>query len=230
MPARERHADRGRRRARRIRRELGEELRLARITIGLSQGDLGGAADMSHTKVGRIEAGTYTAVQLDDLCALFAVLGCDLSVRAYPVASPLRDRAHLELLERLKAAIHPSIGWRTEVPFPNPGDLRAWDALLILGGIRIGVEAETRPRDAQELQRRLALKRRDGGVDRLILLLSDTRSNRAFLRVAGATLAADFPIPGRAALRALSEGRDPGGSAIVRCGPVAMHRSGAYAT
>ena len=91
--------------------------------------------------------------------------------------------------------------------------------MITVGRTRIGVEAETRPRDAQELQRRLALKRRDGGVDHMILLLSDTRSNRIFLRVAGSSLAADFPVPGRAALRALSEGGDPGGSAIVVCGP-----------
>jgi hypothetical protein len=41
-----------------------------------------------------------------------------------------------------------------------------------IAGLRIGVEAETRARDRQELQRRVALKRRDGGVDRVILLLA----------------------------------------------------------
>ena len=35
-------------------------------------------------------------------------------------------------------------------------------------------EGETRPTDIQELARRLALKKRDGGVDRLILVLKDT--------------------------------------------------------
>src|SRR5918999_5647303 len=101
VSVRERPVDRGRRLGRRIRRELGEQIRIARIAAGLSQGVLGTAIDMSHTKVGRIESGDYPAICLDELCALFAVLGCDLSVRAYPVASPLRDRAHFELLERL---------------------------------------------------------------------------------------------------------------------------------
>jgi hypothetical protein len=81
--------------------------------------------------------------------------------------------------------------------------------------IRIGVEAETRPRDAQALQRRLALKRRDGGVDHVLLCLAATRENRAFLREAGADLRIDFPLIGRTAIMALASGRDPGGSSII---------------
>ena len=103
----------------------------------------------------------------------------------------------------------------TEVPLPNPGDRRAWDAMIRLAQVRVGVEAETRARDAQELQRRLALKRRDGGVEHLILLLADTRHNRAFLRAAGESLRADFPLSGRAVLDRLAAAQDPGGSAIV---------------
>jgi hypothetical protein len=80
---------------------------------------------------------------------------------------------------------------------------------------RIGVEAETRPRDAQALQRRLALKRRDGGVDHVLLALAATRGNRAFLREAGRAFAPDFPVTGRDAIAALAAGRDPGGSTIV---------------
>ena len=65
----------------------------------------------------------------------------------------------------------------------------------------------------QELQRRVQLKKRDGGVDRLILVLADTEWCRRLIRLND--LADTFPIPGRAALRALAEGRDPGGDAIV---------------
>ena len=81
--------------------------------------------------------------------------------------------------------------------------------------VRIGLEAETRGRDSQALQRKLALKRRDGNVDHVILLMADTRHNRSFLRAAGEGLHRDFPIPGRIALERLSEGRDPGGSSII---------------
>jgi hypothetical protein len=96
---------------------------------------------------------------------------------------------------------------------PIPGDKRAWDRVLRGAGVVIGVEGETRPTDMQELARRLSLKKRDGGVDHLILVLSDTEWCRRLVRLND--LGEAFPIPGRAALKALGEGRDPGGDAIV---------------
>ena len=148
------------------------------------------------------------------LATIAAVLGLDLSAKLYPAENPLRDRGHMALLERLRARAHPSFTWRSEVPMGPAGDLRAWDAMLIGAGVRIGVEAETRMVDAQALARRLALKRRDGDVDHVILLVADTRGNRAVLRAFADALAADFPVPGARALAALTAGRDPEGSAI----------------
>lgn len=101
------------------------------------------------------------------------------------------------------------------MPFPRPGDKRAWDALIRIVDVRVGVEAETRARDAQALQRRLGLKRRDGGVDHVILLLAGTRHNRSFLRAAGAGSPSDFPVSGSTALERLQNGEDVGGSAII---------------
>jgi hypothetical protein len=128
---------------------------------------------------------------------------------------PLRDAPQLKVLGRLQERLPQEAGWATEVPLPNPGDQRAWDAVIRVVDVRIGVEAETRGRDSQSLQRKLALKRRDGGVDHVILLMADTRHNRSFLRAAGMGLTQDFPIPGRIALARLEAGQDPGGSAII---------------
>ena len=102
-----------------------------------------------------------------------------------------------------------------EVPLPIPGDKRAWDRLLtgIRSEVSIGIEAETRPTDMQELQRRIALKKRDGGVDRVILVLADTAWCRQLVRLNDLT--DTFPIPAKVALKALAEGRDPGGDATV---------------
>ena len=72
--------------------------------------------------------------------------------------------------------------WRTEVPLPNAGDARGWDAVIAGFGKRTGVEYERALRDAQAQSRRIALKRRDGGVDHLLVLLADTRANRTALR------------------------------------------------
>jgi hypothetical protein len=80
--------------------------------------------------------------------------------------------------------------------------------------VRCGVEVETRPTDEQALTRRLALKRRDGLAERLILVLPDTRHNRMFLREA-AGLRAALPIVGSRAMELLGAGLDPGGDAIV---------------
>ena len=137
-------------------------------------------------------------------------MGLDLSIRAYPGGRPLRDAAHAALLERLHRRVHRSLGWATEVPLPITGDLRAWDALIRGEDWRCGVEAETRPRDLQALERRLTLKLRDGGVDWLVLLLLDSRHNRALVREHGEQLATAVPAPRSAGARAARGGRGAG--------------------
>jgi len=53
---------------------------------------------------------------------------------------------------------------------------------LISGGDqRTGVEMEMRLRDAQALERRIELKRRDDPVESLVVLVADTRGNRRVL-------------------------------------------------
>jgi hypothetical protein len=71
------------------------------------------------------------------------------------------------------------------------------------------VEAELRLTDLQAVERKLALKKRDGAVDRLILVLADTRHNRALLRLAGESLRSTFQLQGRAARAALRSAEDP---------------------
>lgn len=102
------------------------------------------------------------------------------------------------------------------MPVAGEGDLRAWDAVLLIGTVRLGLEAETRPRDVQALQRSLALKRRDDpSVSAAVLLLANTRYNRRLLREHGDSLRADLPLDDRNLLAALAAGRDPKGSGIV---------------
>lgn len=101
------------------------------------------------------------------------------------------------------------------MPLPIVGDLRAWDAIVGGSGWDVGVEAETRPPDLQALDRRLALKQRDGSVDQVVLLLADTRHNHELVRGNEAWVASRFPVPGRRALELLAAAANPGGSAIV---------------
>jgi transcriptional regulator with XRE-family HTH domain len=214
MATRERAADFGARSVRKTLRTIGEELRARRVQLGLSQRTVAEATGCSHTQIWRIEKGDYLSVAFRDLVVLAAVLGLDLSARCYPHGHPLRDAAHRALLERLRRLVGPSWTWRTEVPFPGVDDRRAWDALLT-GPARIGVEGETRPTDGQDLERRVNLKARDGGVDHVILLLSDSRHNRSLVREHDLKIGDSPLVPRRALIAALAEGRDPRGNAIL---------------
>ena len=193
----------------------GTEIRNARVASGLSLEDVGHAVKLSYSQVGRIERAEHPSVSVVQLATIGSVVGLDLNVRFYPGGSPLRDAAHIALLERFRLRLSPELTFRTEVPLPGPGDQRAWDGMVFGAGDPAGVEAETRLSDVQALERRIALKVRDGGVSRVILVVAATRGNRLASREAAPSLEIAFPVPGRVAIQALAGGRDPGGSAIV---------------
>ena len=215
MATRERAIDVANRRATRLRADLGRELREARIGGGLSQSVIGDAARVSAAQVSRIERGRLSRVALEDLVRIAAALGLDLSVRAYPGGDPIRDSAQLALLERLRSRLHPSLTLRTEAPLPIRGDGRAWDAVIMGRGFALGIEAETRLWDVQAATRRLSLKRRDGGLDKVVLLVSDTRHNRQVLTASRESLRPELPGDTRAILRRLAAGKYPDTSGIV---------------
>jgi hypothetical protein len=170
---------------------------------------------MTPSYVGKVERGEARSVSITQYARLCSVVGLDLTVKAYPAGQPLRDAAHVALIGRLRTLIHPSWTWRTEVPMPLLGDLRSWDVEIGAARVRIGVEAETRMHDFQALDRRIMLKQRDSGVDLVLLILADTRANRAFMHEHADALRANYPVDGRRALAALAAGRDPGGSAVA---------------
>ena len=215
MGVQERAVDRGRRLGREVVARIGGELRAARIDRGLTIDVVAAALGISNAHVSRIERALAPAVSLDVLVRFATIVGLDLTVRTYPGPGALRDIAQITLLEDIRSRLHASIRWGVEVPLPIAGDQRAWDGLLSGPGWRYGVEAETLPRDAQALVRRLNLKQRDGEVDGVILVLRDTRRARLFRRAAAAELAAAFPVPGLDALRRLRAGEDPGGNAVI---------------
>jgi len=216
MATKERAADRGTRDGLRALATTGAEIKLARMAAGLSLQDVGRAVGLSYSQVGRIERAAQPNVSLLHLVRLCGVVGLDLSVRAYPGGRPLRDVAHIALLGRLRSRLHTDLRLRTEVPLRVEGDKRAWDAVIDgRGGDRFAVEAETRLTDFQALARRIALKQRDDSVDRVLLLLAATRSNRQAVRAAEPFIGDAYSLDGRATLTALAEGRLPARSALV---------------
>jgi transcriptional regulator with XRE-family HTH domain len=215
VTTKQRPGDRGRQRGRTLLNELLVECRRARIAANLSQADVGRAIGLSDSAISRIERDQVPNVAFIVVAQLLAVVGLELSARAFPVGGGVRDRGQLRLLARFRDRIGEALAWRTEVPLAIPGDLRAWDAGLFGPGLRIGVDAEARLRDVQAVDRTVMLKLRDSGWDRAILLLSDTRSNRLLLGELGSSLRANYPVPQLTALRALRTSKDPGGNCLI---------------
>jgi transcriptional regulator with XRE-family HTH domain len=202
-------------RARAARSTLGRELREARVDRDLSLDVVSEAVGISRPQLSRIERGMAPAVSLDQLARVAAAVGLDLACRLHPGGEPIRDAAHAALIGRFRSELHRSLRLRTEVPLPRDGDRRAWDALVVGPGWALPVEAETRPRDLQALQRRIGLKLRDAGLEHVLLLLLDSAHGRRLVRLHGDTLRAEFPVPGARALELLRAGVPTGGSAIV---------------
>jgi transcriptional regulator with XRE-family HTH domain len=194
--------------------DMATELREARLAAGLSQEHVARVAGLTQALVSRTERAQRASPGIDELARHCAALGLRLSVRAYPEGPAVRDAAQLRLLHRFRGQLKGAFGWRTEAPVAGVGDLRAWDALLSGPG-RIGVDAETRLRDIQAVQRRCELKWRDGDVDRLVLLIAATRHNRAIIREHREALRSTFPADTAEMMAALRHGRLPVRNGIV---------------
>jgi transcriptional regulator with XRE-family HTH domain len=119
--------------------------------------DVAGACGLSRSQVDRIERGALEAPSLDSVTCIADVVGLDVVIRTFPRGDPIRDAGHARLLERLRIRLRPGLSFRTEVPLPIVGDLRAWDAVVGGQGWQVPVEAETVIDDGQALQRKLAL-------------------------------------------------------------------------
>lgn len=214
MGARSGAADRARRRIAEDERRVRTDIAAARRNAGVSQDALGAVCGISGSAAGRIETGVTGIVDLRTLAAMAASVGLELRLRAYPAGDAIRDVGQQRLLARIRPRIHPGLRCATEVALPIEGDLRAWDAVIRGDGWRIAVEAETVLDDLQAVERRLALKRRDGGIDHVILLVADTRRNRRALTSTPGAFA-DLPMRTREILGALGRGVHPGGSGMV---------------
>jgi transcriptional regulator with XRE-family HTH domain len=194
--------------------DLATELREARLAAGISQDHVGRVAGLNQSMISRVERGRVASAGVDVLARHCAALGLRLSLRVYPDGDAVRDAAQLRLLGRLRAEVHGSCGWRTEVPVAGAGDLRAWDAVLSGPGT-VAVDAETRLHDIQHVQRRSELKWRDSGLDRLVLLVAATNHNRAVIREHREALRSTFPADTAEVMAALRRGRLPPRNGIV---------------
>ena len=202
--------------------ELVADIRASRISLGLSQLDVARAAGVSRDLVGRLEREELERVPFGELAAIASTLGLDVRIGAWPAGDPMRDHVQLRLLEAFRSRLHPSLSWRTEVPLPASGDRRAWDAIVGTPEGLVGIEGLSRIGAADATIRRANLKLSDDPrVGRVVLVVSDTARNRAALRLALATVRADYPLQTREVLAALSAGQAPrlNGTVVMRLPP-----------
>jgi transcriptional regulator with XRE-family HTH domain len=200
---------------RRLHLKIGEELRQGRLNAGLTQATVATALGCSTATVSRVEAARTGQLSIDRVLRHAAMVGLVVRVGLYPVGHAVRDARQLRLEQRYRSEISSQWGWRSEVGLPIPGDLRAVDAVLTGSAIRIAHEFISSLGDVQAQLRAALLKQRDGGFERLIIVIAGTHANRRALALARDAIGAYFPVSPRIALSALREFRDPGGNAIV---------------
>jgi len=186
----------------------------ARRSVGLSHAVLGDACRVDRSTASRTANGRIREPNLRLLAGMAATVGLELRLRAYPAGDAIRDAGQQRLIARFRARVPDGLIWQTEVPLPIEGDLRAWDAVIHGNGWSVAVEAETVLDDLQATERRLSLKIRDGGVERVILLVADTRRNRRALEAAPGAFAT-FSRDVRRTLAPLADGRAPDRNGIV---------------
>ncbi len=195
--------------------ELIRDLRAARLAAGLSQRRVARALGISHQLVSQWERGTGMP---DPVRAVMwgGAVGLDVTLRSFPGGSPLRDAGQLRVLARARDRIGGRWSWRTEEPVSqDPRDRRAVDAVIRHNGHSIGLEIITRLTDAQAQVRAALLKQHAAGLDRMLLVLADSRHNRAAVAAARPTLTPAFPLQPRPTLRALQEGRLPASNGLL---------------
>jgi transcriptional regulator with XRE-family HTH domain len=215
MPTGNRHVHSGRRWWDRLRAQIGDQLRAARLVRGLTLRELAAAIGSSASEISRRELGKSTRLTGEKLAVHAAAVGLKLSVNLWPVGGGVRDAAQARYIAAFVARVGKA--WRVmlEAPIPIAGDLRAVDVLLVRGDVRIAVEVITRLSDLQAQIRAAQLKARDINATRLILAIAGTHANRRALEGARASLVESFDLDTRRVMAVVAAGADPGRDAIL---------------
>jgi transcriptional regulator with XRE-family HTH domain len=204
---------------------FGRELRVARMTTGLTQMEMSRLAGVSQQEASRAELGAGD-VSLDARCRMAAACGHELGWRLYPVATVrLRDSGQLTLAQAIVGAAHASWEPHLEVPVA-PGDARAADLILVGPAEILHIEVERALVDFQAQLRSAQLKRqaiaerherqeRQQPPVRLILAVPDSRTSRARLAPFEDLISRTLPADSRAAWRAIRSGGLLGSDGIL---------------
>jgi transcriptional regulator with XRE-family HTH domain len=205
---------------------FGRELRIARMSHGLTQRQLARLAGASQAEVSKAERATVD-ISLEARCRLAAACGHELGWRLYPVATVrLRDSGQMALAQAIVGTAHP--GWRPRLEVPvAPGDPRAADLVLTGEAEIIQIEIERALVDFQAQLRSAQVKRellaaQDDMPIRLVIAVPATTRSRERLAPFSQLIQQTMPVPSRRIALALRNGEPVGGDGIlfVRTGSV----------
>lgn len=196
--------------------QLGDDLRNARLDAGLTLREVGRQVGVCAATVLALERARLPGPRPEMLSRHAAAVGLRARIKVYPDGDPIRDAPSTRLIGAFRARLRSNPRFRPEVPVSvTPGDMRAWDGVLDLSGCDCATEFVTRFHDCQAQLRAFELKLRDGSVDRLVVVVLASHSNRRALRAARDIVSAAFPLRTRQVMAALVVGRDPGANGIV---------------
>lgn len=204
---------RGRERAMTQAQKVGQSVRLARATIGMTRAVASSRAGIARSTWDRVESGD-THVTLANLVAAADAVGLDLVCQLYPGRGPsLRDSGQLAIAQWLAAVAAPA--WRVTLEerageHGEAVDMVLWGSMEVLA-----FEIERSARDWQAQSRRASIKRdwlaqRHARPIRLVIAVSDTKANRATLTPFAPVIGLAFPAGSRAVLRAVRSGQPLG--------------------
>jgi transcriptional regulator with XRE-family HTH domain len=178
MPTKESRLARGKRAGQLAADSIIRQLRDARLEANLSQATLAKHTGWPQSRYSRMER-SVQPLAVEDMYVVATLLGLRPKLELYRVEEGLRDQGSQALIARFRSILAAAWIATREAPFPTLGDLRSWDLLIRLGTVyRVGVEAETRLRDIQELVRRIRQRELHGGADHILVILSDSQHNR----------------------------------------------------
>jgi transcriptional regulator with XRE-family HTH domain len=217
------------RKARDLRISVGREIRQQRIDAGMSVRRLADLASIDDGFLSLIERGLREP-SIAVLTAIATALGGDLRVRIYPGTGPrIRDPLQARMVEALLEILHARWTRYLEVPVYRPVrgviDLVVHDPVAIAMGAtevqselrRIEQQVRWSHEKADALPSASIWRFPDTGpkVDRL-LVVRNTRLNRAIVERFAATMTTEYPAPSIDAYRALTTPDAPWpGSAII---------------
>ena len=187
---------------------------MERQTANISQRAVAHELGWQQSELNRLERFDFPNVPLLRLVEMASVLGLEVSVRLHRVGDPIRDKASQALIGRFLALVGSGYRVTREALLPSGGQ-RSWDILLRTGATLVGVEVITRVRDVQALVRLIRLRERDGGVDHVLLVLSDSGHNRAMLRQLLEALGPAFTTSRREIIDALRSSLPVPGSGVL---------------